>query len=397
MIDTYTYNRYLQQSKTLGGTTSRKQDHVHLSFGFPYSDKFPVQQLAAAAQKATFEQGAQALHYFGGSAVQFLPQWVKGRLARIGIEAPAENIRILAGAVQAIEIAARILINAGDEVWVEDPSFFGAIRIFKLAGAAIRAFEMDRDGLLIEPLRAELEQRRAAGQPMPKFIYVMPNYQNPTGISLSVDRRKALAELAKTYGFYILEDDAYLELNFTGVWRPAIRSFAPDHVIHIGTFSKIIGPGVRLGWAVAPQHLQRYIQQFMGGSETNPYTSQIVAQYLQDNDFEAYLDELLDCYRSHLAGMLEALEREFGNEIIVNKPEGGFFLTIRFSQPIDVVKLSAEAEEQGVSVLNGSAFFMDKEGRDMLRLCYTYCSPEQIGKGIIRLRKAYDIVRKQNG
>lgn len=392
-LHSYEYNQFLQQSKTIGGTTNSKENHIHLSFGFPYSKRFPLQQLSEASSKAALTQGHTALHYYGGPSVKQLPQWVRGRLRRIGIDAPPEQIRILSGAAQAIEIVARILVNIGDEVWVENPSFFGAIRIFKLAGAKIRSFEMDRDGLLIEPLRKELELRRAGGQALPKFVYTMPNYQNPMGITLSVERRQALADLAKEFGIYIIEDDAYLELNFTGEWLPAIYSFAPEHVVHIGTFSKIIGPGVRLGWAVASPAMQRYIQQFMGGSETNPVMQEIVSTFLQDNDFERYLAGLIACYKEHRDVMIASLNEQFGGVIDIQVPSGGFFLTIRFRQPTDVAKLSAEAEKQGVSVLDGTAFYLDKDGRDVVRLCFTYCSPEQIRQGIERLRLAYDQVR----
>lgn len=390
MLEDYTYNRFLQASRTVGGTRNDNPDHVHLSFGFPYSGLFPLQELAEAARQATVEQGERALHYFGGPAVSYLPGWVGRRLEKIGMKVPAQQIKITAGAAQAIEVVARILCNAGDEVWVENPSFFGAVRMFRLAGAAqIRSFEIDSDGILIQPLQAELERRAEAGESMPKLLYVMPNYQNPTGVCLSVERRQQLAALAKRYGFYILEDDAYLELNYTGVFLPAIHAFAPEHVVHIGTFSKIIGPGVRLGWAVVPPVLVKYVQQFMSGSQTNPYMQEIVSAYLQNHDFQTYLDSINDHYRQQRDTMVEELLHTFGDLVEVQVPEGGFFLCVRFRQPTDVIRLTQLAEEQGVSVLDGSAFFENQEGRNSIRLCFTYCSGERIALGIRRLYTAY--------
>ncbi|NHN32550.1 aminotransferase-like domain-containing protein [Paenibacillus agricola] len=390
MIESFTYNRFLQSTRTMGGTKNDNPDQVHLSFGYPYSDLFPIQELAEAAKQATFEQGKSALHYFGGPAISYLPSWVGGRLEKIGIQVPVEQIKITIGAAQAIEIMARILCNVDDEVWVENPSFFGAIRMFSLAGATtIRPFEIDSNGILVEPLQVELERRAQAGEALPKLLYVMPNYQNPTGVSLSVERRKQLAALAKTYGFYILEDDAYLELNYTNEYLPAIHTFAPDHVIHIGTFSKIVGPGVRLGWAVVPPALLKFVQQFMSGSETNPYMQEIVSTYLQNNDFQSYLDGVNAHYKDQRDTMVHALVNTFGDLIEVEVPQGGFFLSVRFTQPTDVIQLTQLAEQQGVSVLNGSAFYANREGRNTIRLCFTYSSKERIVVGIQRLFEAY--------
>ncbi|GAA3403490.1 PLP-dependent aminotransferase family protein [Paenibacillus hodogayensis] len=390
MIESFIYNRFLQNTRTMGGTKNDNPDQVHLSFGYPYSDLFPIQELAEAARQATFDQGKSALHYFGGPAISYLPSWVGGRLEKIGIQVPVEQIKITIGAAQAIEVMARILCNADDEVWVENPSFFGAIRMFGLAGASIiRPFEIDSNGIVIEPLKVELERRVHAGEALPKLLYVMPNYQNPTGVCLSVERRKQLADLAKTYGFYILEDDAYLELNYTNKYLPAIHTFAPEHVIHIGTFSKIIGPGVRLGWAVVPPVLLKFVQQFMSGSQTNPYMQEIVSAYLQNNDFQAYLDGVNAHYKDQRDTMVHALVHTFGDLIDVQVPQGGFFLSVRFKQQTDVIQLTQIAEQRGVSVLNGSAFYANREGRSTIRLCFTYCSKERIAVGIQRLYEAY--------
>ena len=390
MMESYRYNDFLQKTQTIGGTKNDNLDHVHLSFGFPYSDLFPTQELSEAAALATSEQGKKALHYYGGPAISSLPKWVGDRLEKIGIYAPTEQIKITVGAAQAIELMARILCNIGDEVWVENPSFFGALRMFRLAGVrVIRSFEMDANGILVEPLRAELERRVHTGEEMPKLLYVMPNYQNPTGVCLPDERRQQLAELAKTYGFYILEDDAYLELNYTNEYAPAIHKYAPEHVIHIGTFSKIVGPGVRLGWAVVPPVLLKYVQQFMSGSQTNPYMQEIVATYLQKNDFQAYLDGVNAHYKEQRDTMVSALEELFGDVIEFQVPQGGFFLCVRFRKPTDVIYLTKLAEQHGVSILNGSAFYANNEGRSTIRLCFTYSSKEQIKIGIERLYKAY--------
>ena len=345
--------------------------------------------MAEAAKEATLREGHRALHYYGGPGTRDIREWIARRLRRVGIEVPAERISITAGAAQAIEVAARLLTNVGDEVWVEHPTFFGAIRRFQLAGAELRAFDLDEDGLDVRQVAEELKRRRASREPLPKLIYVMPNYHNPAGVTMTVERRRRLAELAAEYGFYIIEDDAYRELNYTGEVLPSIWSFAPEQVIHVGTFSKIIGPGVRLGWAVASPELQGYMRQFMHGSETNPFMQEIVASLLGRLEFDGYLERLISRYKENLDVMTHALTELFGNEIAFAPPKGGFFLSVRFGSGVDVKRLAAEAEAEGVSVVDGSAFHLDGDGRRMIRLCFTYCTPENIRIGIERLHRAY--------
>lgn len=384
----FPYNQFLQTTKTLGGTTTFADNHVHLSFGYPYSALFPLQELAQAAFDETLAK-PNALHYFGGDGTQLIREWLTTRLQQFSIETTATSITITAGAAQAIEILARILVNIGDEIWVEDPSFFGAIRSFRLAGATIRAFALEEDGINVDALEQELLTRAAAGEPLPKCLYIMPNYQNPTGITLSVEKRQRLAALATTYNFYILEDDAYAELNYSDCVLPAIQSLNPERVIYIGTFSKFIAPGIRLGWAVVPPALRGFIQQFLHGSQTNPYMQQIVSKFLQTVNFDDYVHRLRIFYKQQRDFAAAALQQAFGEAISLHIPTGGFFITIHFNDGTNTTKLARLAEQLGVSVVDGTAFYVDGENHHMLRLCFTYCSEAQIELGIARLQQAH--------
>ncbi|MER2191919.1 MAG: PLP-dependent aminotransferase family protein [Solibacillus sp.] len=389
VTETFQFNNFLQNTKTLGGTTTFADNHVHLSFGYPYSALFPLKELAQAAFDETLAK-PNALHYFGDDGTQLIRKWLVARLQQFSIQTKPANITITAGAAQAIEVLARTLVNPGDEIWVEDPSFFGAIRSFKLAGATVRPFPLQEDGIDVDALEKALITRTVNQQPLPKCLYIMPNYQNPTGITLSLEKRKRLAALASTYHFYILEDDAYAELNYNDETLPAIQSFNTEHVIHIGTFSKFIAPGIRLGWAIVPAHLQALIQQFLHGSQTNPYMQQIISKFLQTVNFDDYVGNLRTFYKQQRNFTAKLLHQTFGKAISLRAPDGGFFITFTFLDGTNTEKLAQVAEKLGVSVVDGTAFYLDGAHHNMLRLCFTYCSKDQIMLGITRLKEAYD-------
>lgn len=385
----YEYNQFLPTSPSIGGTTTPLEDHVHLSYGFPNSKLFPLVELAEASQKATFEQGHRALHYSGGQGTIKIREWIANRGRIRGINSKPENVLITVGAGQAIDIASRVLINPGDEVWVEAPSFFSALRAFELSGATIRAFPIDENGLQVNLLQSALEEAKFNQSKLPKFIYVMPNFHNPGGVNLSVDRRKQLASLALEYNFYILEDDAYADINFNDKSLPSIYSYAPERVIYIGTFSKIIAPGIRLGWAIANSEILQYFRLFLLGSQTNPFVQEVIADLLEDLEFEQYLTEVNQTYANQLDVMVKELEKQFGNQVTFTKPNGGFFLLLRFKEKVDISELVNLAEKNGVSVVNGKEFYLNNLEVNEIRLCYTYSSENQIQKGIQRLAVAY--------
>lgn len=391
----YNYNQFLPATPSLGGTTDNAEDHVHFSFGFPNSKLFPLIPLAEAAQQATLIHGHRALHYSGGPGILKLRKWISNRVRIRGIESMPEEVLITVGAGQAIDIAARVLINPSDEVWVEAPSFFSALRAFKFAGANVRAFPIDEYGLQVHLVQAALEEAELTGANLPKFIYVMPNFHNPGGVNLSEERRGQLAVLSRKYNFYILEDDAYAEINFNHQILPSIYSFAPEKVIYIGTFSKIIGPGIRLGWVIANPEILQYFRLFLLGSQTNPYMQEIMAELIDNLEFERYLDEINRAYAHQLDVMTEELDKHFDNEILYNKPSGGFFILLKFKEKIDISALVALAEKNGVSVLNGKEFYLDDTEANEIRLCFTYTSEMEIKKGIERLAHAYNEMQTQ--
>lgn len=395
-LQNYQYNRFLPDTPSIGGTTVKAPGHVHLSFGYPSTSLFPIAELSEAASEAILNHGDLALHYSGGEGPEKIKDWIRERSKIRSIFIENNQIIAAAGAIQAIDSAARVLINAGDEVWVESPSFFNALRSFRLAGAKIRAFPIDEHGVRVDLIEKALEEAKLQNGPIPKFFYCMPNFHNPAGVNLSVDRRKKLAELAYQYNFYILEDDAYADLSFDHQYLPAIYSFGPKRVIYLGTFSKIIGPGIRLGWAVGEPFVLEKMRLLLLGSQTSPFTQEIIAHLLEKISFDAHLERLISVYRKKRDVMMEEVQKNFGDHVTYNVPKGGFFLWLIFRPEVETSGFVGQAFENGVSVVDGHSFFDTDEGTHQIRLCFTYCSEEQIRRGVKILADAYFAYLKES-
>lgn len=393
--DVSLFSRYLP-APSIGGTRISNPGHIHLSYGFPATDLLPVQELNAAAHRALQLDRSDALHYTGAKGPGRVRDWVLNRLKKFSIEASARQFLPVFGAIQGIDLTARVLLNAGDHVWVERPTFFNALQAFRAAGASIRAFPVDEEGIRVGELEAALKEAVDRGEPVPKLLYVMPNYHNPTGATLSTERRQQLAKLAVAYNFFILEDDAYAELSFSGVTRPAIYSFAPERVIYVSTFSKTLGPGLRLGWVIASEEVIGYISTLSLGSQLNPFTQEIVGELLEEYAFDEQVSQLTDRYEAQRDVMIHELHVALGSHIKVNVPDGGFFLWVEFGDHINVNDFYKLAVDNGVSFVPGNAFFHDGGGSHYLRLCFSYCTVQQITAGVQALANSYyESLRKE--
>lgn len=383
-------SKRIPSNPSIGSTTVSHPDHVHLSFGFAAPDLFPIQALESAAERAiTGTHGRQALQYSGAPGPRHIIEWISERAQVHGIQADPQHILVTYGATQGISLAAQLLLEPDDEVWVEAPTFFSALQSFRIEQASIRAFPIDSDGVDVEQIEQALIEARNHGQKIPKLFYIMPTYHNPGGVTLSLARREKLAQLAQEYNFYLLEDDAYAELNFTGQTLPTLYSLAPERTIYLNTFSKIIAPGVRLGWLIAHPLLVEQLRILMLGSSVGVFTQEILAQLLIELPFEEHLQQLIGHYRRQRDVMVEAIEYHLGNEVTYDLPEGGFFLWLTFADEVDTTILQQIAAERGVGFVDGRSFYHDGSGQQHARLCFSYCNEEQIRNGIERLADAY--------
>ncbi|MDT3425028.1 2-aminoadipate transaminase [Paenibacillus forsythiae] len=362
---------------------------ANLSYGFPAPELLPIEDINQAAAAALVRGNVDALHYTGGKGPELVRKWTLQRLRKFGIEADEDSYLAVYGANQGIELAAQVLLNPGETVWTEASTYFNALHMFRHAGARIEGLPVDRDGLDIDRVESALKQAVQSGGALPKFIYVMPNFQNPTGAAMPLERRRRLAGLAKEYNIFILEDDAYGELRFEGANLPSVYSFAPDRVIYLGTFSKTLGPGLRLGSVIAPNEVIRRMRCLTLDSPPSPVIQEILGWLLHHYDYDAQIKRLTSLYRARRDAMTEAVRSELGEAAAYTQPEGGFFLWLAFPQGTDAERLHRLSEDRGVSFVPGSPFYAAGGNPPFIRLCFSYCGEAEIKRGVKRLGEAY--------
>lgn len=371
-------------------------DLIPLSYGFPYPDSFAIKELDEAVTPALALNGTQALQYSGGPGQDEVRQWIRQRSRLRAINVETRNILVTTGSSQGMDLVTRTLTDPGDHVWVEGPTFFGALRVFRLGGAVLTSFPVDEHGLCVDKVEEALIDARKQKKPMPKFLYVLPNYQNPAGTVLSLERRKRLAELAYEYNFFIVEDDAYVELNFSGTFLPSIYSFGPERVIYLSTFSKIIAPGIRLAWAIADdEEVIEKMSVVKSDGKTSVFIQEVVSQFLSRLDFDAHLRKLVEGYRLRKDAMVKAIDDFFQSDVSFVEPEGGFFLWLTFPSGTDTTELLRVSYEEGVSFIDGRHFFLENEPNNHLRLSFSFCSEQEIRNGMKRIADAWSRLKKQ--
>ncbi len=388
-LASFSFAKRVPSTPSIGSTTVTKPDHIHLSFGFAAPHLFPIDQLSVSAAEAVTLHGRKALQYSGSGGPGKILKWIQNRSLVHGINAELNQILVTYGSTQGIDLATRILVDPGDHVWVESPSFFSALQAFRTAEAVITSFPIDEDGVRVDLIENALLEAKRNHKPIPKLVYTMPTYHNPGGVTLSVEKRKRLAELAETYNFYILEDDAYSELNFTGNKYPPLYTLIPERVIYLNTFSKIIGPGLRLGWLIADQHVIDKVRLLNLGGSIGVFTQEILAQLLENFAFQGHVDSLSRHYRKQRDVMAEAIKESFGEHVSFHLPEGGFYIWLRFDDHVNTSEFLQDAANRGVSFVDGKSFFVKPEGYQYARLCFSYVSEEQIVRGVKILADTY--------
>lgn len=389
LLDAFSFAKRIPETPSIGSTTITKTDHVHLSFGFAAPDLFPIEQLSKAAADAVTLYGRKALQYSGSGGPGKILKWIQNRSLVHGIQADLNQILVTYGSTQGIDLATRILVDPGDHVWVESPSFFSALQSFRTAEAQITSFPIDEEGVRVDLIERALLEAKQNNKPLPKFLYTMPTYHNPGGVTLSIERRKRLVELAETYNFFILEDDAYSELNFTGDKFPPLYTLFPERVIYLNTFSKIIGPGLRLGWVIADKIVIEKLKLLNLGGSIGVFTQEILAELLETFSFQEHVDSLSNHYRKLRDIIAAAVKESFGDHVTFHLPEGGFYIWLTFRDHVNTSEFLQDAADRGVSFVDGKSFFVNPEGYHHARLCFSYVSEEQIIRGVKSLADAY--------
>lgn len=371
------------------------EDPEIISFagGLPAPEVFPLGALEAAVGRVLAQPGGAALQYGATEGFGPLRELLVRHMARYGIEVEPANVLVTTGAQQALDLVGKTLLNPGDRVATEDPTYLGAIQAFTACQAEFLTVPIDDEGLRVDRLEDAL---RAAA----KFVYVLPNFQNPAGVTLGLARRRRLVELCAHYGTPIVEDDPYGQLRYEGDHLPSLvsldaelngcahgqRSFRGG-VLYLGTLSKTLAPGLRVGWVVAPAEVIAKLTQMKQGADLHTSTfAQCVAYETARGGFlDQHVRLIRGVYRERRDAMLAALERHFPPGVSWTRPQGGLFLWVTLPRSLDAGRLVAEALRAKVAFVPGSAFHARGGGAHTLRLNFSYSTPEVIEEGIRRL------------
>jgi len=300
-----------------------------------------------------------------------------------------DNIVITSGSQQGLDLMSKVLLNPGDIVIVELPSYLAALNAFRSYGGEMKGISMDNEGVEVDILEETLTQLKKEGQKV-KFIYTISNFQNSAGVTMSLPRRKRVLEIAQKFEVFILEDNPYDKLRFEGEPLPSIYSLDNEgYVISLGTFSKILCPGLRLAWVLGDKKIIEKIVIMKQATDlcTTILNQLIVYEYCRQNDIDKNIESNIKIYRKKRDVMLKALSKYFPSEASWTKPEGGFFVFVTLPEYIDVDVMFPEAIEEGVAYVSGSAFFANGKGKNTMRLSFCYPKEEDIEEGIKRLGK----------
>ena len=356
---------------------------VSLAGGMPNLSALPMEMMADVVAKLIKENGAEALQYGSGQGHPKLREQICDVMALEGIRAHPDDIIVTTGSQQALDLISRIFINPGDVVLVEAPSYVGALGTFKQYEAKVVHVEMDENGLIPDALRAAIAIARKSGQEI-KFLYLIPNYQNPAGVLLPADRRTQILEICAEAKIFIVEDNPYGLLGFDKPAPNAMRAQDSENVIYLGSFSKTIAPGFRVGWALVPQALKEKLVIAAESSILCPsnFTQLAISGYLADQPWRDQIASFCKLYKVRRDAMLESLEQYFPEGATWTKPGGGFYVWVTLPPEIDTTALMPKAIVAKVAYVPGTAFFADGFGSWSMRLAYCYPTPERIREGV---------------
>jgi 2-aminoadipate transaminase len=360
---------------------------ISLAGGLPDTSTFPAKSFAAQMTRIAQESAAQALQYGPTEGFQETKDCILQVMGSEGMLPDPEDIIVTTGGQQAIDLITKTLVDPGDPVICEAPTYPGAVPVFCSYEADVVQIECDDDGLRVQELEAALERLAQEGR-RPKFIYSVPTFQNPAGVTLSIERRRRLVELAREHEVLLVEDNPYGLLRYEGEALPPLYQLdGGDYVVYLGTFSKILSPGIRLGWAVAPPPVMEKIVLGKQAADlcTSTLTQYFVREYFAEGRWREYVDSLVELYRDRRDVMLEALEEHFPAQASWTRPEGGLFIWATLPDYIDTGDLLAKALRANVAFVPGDAAYVDGRGRGSMRLNFSGVTEDEIREGILRI------------
>lgn len=368
---------------------TEQPDVISFAGGLPSAATFPVEAMQVATRKVLEEQAESALQYGPSEGLGKLREWIAAEYSRDGAEVRPSQVLLTTGSQQALDLIAKALIDPGSRVLVETPTYLGALQAFSLFEPEYVSVASDDQGLLPETLTPEVIEGA-------RFLYALPNFQNPTGRRLPLSRREALAAIAREYDLPIVEDDPYGDLDYQGERLASLRSLAPKQVIHLGSFSKVLAPGLRLGYVIADDALIAKLVQIKQAADlhTPSFTQQVVYEIVSQGFLKGHIPEIRTLYAERCRAMLAALKKHMPEGVHWNRPEGGMFIWVTLPESLDSTELLTEAIRERVAFVPGAPFYATSPRANTFRLSFVTVEPARIEEGVQRLGR---LVARQLG
>ncbi len=353
---------------------------ISFAGGLPSPDTFPIDAMREASERVLSLDGRAALQYAASEGLPQLREWVAQDLKKQGMQVSPDQVLITTGSQQGLDLVAKVLIDAGSKILVETPTYLGALQAFMPMEPDVVSVASDDEGVITQDLRAKAPDAR--------FIYLLPNFQNPTGRTMSEARRAAVARVAQDSGLPVIEDNPYGDLWFDNAPATSLSARLPEQSLYLGSFSKILAPGLRLGYVVAPKTLYPKLLQAKQAADlhTPSFNQRVVAEVLKDGFIERHVPTIRALYKRQCETMLQALDKEMaGLGATWNRPAGGMFLWAQLPAGMDAVQLLPKAVDKGVAFVPGAAFYAAQPVKETLRLSFVTSTVDQIRTGVAAL------------
>ncbi|PUE56945.1 2-aminoadipate aminotransferase [Limnohabitans sp. 2KL-17] len=360
---------------------------ISFAGGLPSPQTFPIEEMRVACERVLSQDGKVALQYAASEGYGPLREWVAQDLRKQGMQVSPDQVLITTGSQQGLDLVAKILIDAGSRILVETPTYLGALQAFTPMEPTVVSVNSDAHGVDAEDLRA----KAGTGADKARFVYLLPNFQNPTGRTMTEERRAAVAQVALETGLPIIEDNPYGDLWFDAPPAPSLSSRHPDGSVYLGSFSKILAPGLRLGYLIAPKTLYPKLLQAKQAADlhTPSFNQRVVAEVLKDGFIDRHVPTIRALYKKQCEAMLAALEREMaGLGLTWNRPAGGMFLWVQLPPGMKAIPLLDKAVKKGVAFVPGSAFYAQGADESTVRLSFVTATVDQINTGMVALAAA---------
>ena len=360
---------------------STKPGVINFGGGLPAPEYFPLDLIQQSCINVIQKSGSEALQYSITKGIPQIREMIAGRYKKQGVDVNVEDIQITAGSQQALDVIGRIFIEPGALVLTETPTYLGALQAFSFYGVKYAAVATDSDGVIPEDVEDKVKKHN------PRLIYLVSTFQNPTGITISEKRRVQLVEIARKYNVPIIDDSPYAEIRFAGKPVKSLRYYGGDYVIELGTFSKLISPGLRIGWIVSNSTVSPIIERMKQAMDlhTNTFTQYVIADFAQQGHLETHIELIKREYLKKRDHMIKMLEKHFNNGVSWTTPEGGLFLWLKLPDHVSATAMLPEAIRAKVAYVPGKFFFSTEQDDSTMRLNFCNATEENIEEGIKRL------------